>query len=201
MTAPPGGFSPTKTAAPLAQPPGAGDALLHRPCRDERRLLRQQLRAQGAQRRDVVDDPDAAAVRGDDEVVVARLDDEVAHGDRGELVALEAGPGLAAVDRDPQAELGAEEQQVRLLRVFLDDVRVAADAACVLRRDERLPGLAVVARHVEPRVVIAERVAVERRVSRGRIVPARLDPADPRGLRQALEVAGDVRSSSCRRRA
>jgi len=32
----------------------------------------------------------------------------------------------AAVDRDPQSELGAEKQQLRIDGVFLDDVRVAA---------------------------------------------------------------------------
>ena len=58
---------------------------------------------------------------------------QVAHRDRREVAALELRPALAAVDRDPQPELGAEEQQVLLDRVLLDHVRVAADALSARR--------------------------------------------------------------------
>jgi len=73
-------LSPTKAAAPLTQPPLAS----MRGCSGrghEGRLLRGQLRRQLAQRRDVIDDPDAAAVGGEHEVVVAWLDREITHRD------------------------------------------------------------------------------------------------------------------------
>jgi hypothetical protein len=70
-------------------------------------------------------------------------------------------------------------------------VRVSAHA--LLRRDDSLPGLAEIGRAVHPGSHVAESVAIERRVGRGRVVAARLDPAHPGGLRQARHVGDDVR--------
>ena len=50
-------------------------------------------------------------------------------GDGGKAGAFVLRPPLAAIDADPEAEFGAEEEQIRVARVFLDDVGVAADAA------------------------------------------------------------------------
>src|SRR3569623_1975111 len=152
------------------------------------RMLQRRIRER-TQWREIVDDPDAAAVRRDDQIALARVNLDLAHRDVGEVVTLELRERLAAVDRDPQAELGAEEQQIFLDRVFLDRVRVAAN---VIGAEAR-PGLAVVGRAIDTRRHVAERVAIDRRV-RGRRLDARgLDPADPRILRQPGDVAAAVR--------
>ena len=54
------------------------------------------------------------------EIVVARMDGEVAHRDGREVAALVLRPLLAAVERDPEAELGAEEEQVAVHEILLD---------------------------------------------------------------------------------
>ena len=143
------------------------------------------------ERRDVVDDPDPASVRREDEVVVARMDLEVADRDVGEVPALELRPRGAAVRRDPEAELGPEEKERRVDRVFLDHVRVSADP--VLGPGDPRPGLSEVGRAVGERPHVPEHVEVEGRVSGPRLEPARLDPADPWLLRQSPDVADDVR--------
>ena len=62
----------------------------------------------------------------DVETHLARMDRQIAHRHRRKAAPLELRPGFAAVDRDKQPELGAEEEQVLLDQVLLDDVRVAA---------------------------------------------------------------------------
>ncbi len=163
--------------------------LLHRPARQEGHLAPQHLRRERAQRREVVHDPDAAAVRGDDQVVLARMDQQIPHRDAGEVAALELRPALARVGRDPQPELGPAEEQARLHRVFLDDLGVAAHA--LLRADDARPALAEVRRAIDPRRHVAEGVAVESRIGGGRVEAARLDPAHP-GSRRQIPPRGEV---------
>ena len=62
------------------------------------------------------------------EIVVARLNGEIAHRHRGQLASLELRPVRAAIDRDPQPEFGAEKQQPRIDAVLLDDVGVTTHA-------------------------------------------------------------------------
>ena len=77
-----------------------------------------------AQRTDVVEDVCGAAVRGDDEVVIARMDLQ-SHHRRGRESVLPLEPALAGVLRDPQTELRAEEEQIGVNRILLDRERVA----------------------------------------------------------------------------
>ena len=173
------------------RPPAARLQPLHRgPGRKERGGAREHRGRERAQRRDVVDDPNAAAVRGDHEIVVARMDREIAHRHRGQVPTLVARPLLAAVERHPQPELGAEEQQVLVDEIFLDHVGVAAHRA--VGRDERRPRRPVVGRLVGVGPHVAEGVEVERRVDRARVEMPRLDRRDPRVLRQARDVGDDV---------
>ena len=80
-------------ASPSAQPPDALHALLHGPRRaGTPPPAASTSRVERAQRRDVVDDPDAAAVRGEHQIVVARLHREIAHRDGREVAALELRP-------------------------------------------------------------------------------------------------------------
>ena len=77
---------------------------------NENGVLGHDFGSEFAQRRDVVNDPDAAAVRGDDQRRFAGLNGDVAHRDVGKFVALVLRPLLAAVERNPQPEFRAEEQ-------------------------------------------------------------------------------------------
>src|SRR5574341_980085 len=71
-------------------------------------------------RRDVVEDPDRAAVSAEDEVVVARMDDDVVHRHGGEIH-FDARPGAAAVEAGEGAVLGADKKQIGAARVLAND--------------------------------------------------------------------------------
>ena len=120
-------IAPDEARVALDPPAVRGHPLLHGPARKERRLARHDFRGQVPQRRQIVDDPDAPAVRREDEVVVARMHLQVTHRHAREVASLELAPRLPRVGGDPEPELGAEEEQVLAHGVFLDDVRVSAN--------------------------------------------------------------------------
>ena len=137
-----------------------------------------------AQGRDVVEDPEAPAVGRGDEVVVARVDEEVVDGDRGH-VQRQAGPARAAVAAEEDPEFRAQEEEVLVDRVLADDVDGLAvgDAG-----GDGRPGLAEVGRLEDVGLEVVAAVAVERHVA-GALVEARgLDPAAPETRRDALDV-------------
>ena len=76
------------------------------------------------QRGDVIHDPDAASVCPDDQVVLARLHEQIIDPD-GRQAGGEPFPLAPGVHRDEKPEFGSNEQQVRIAGVFLDDVDVA----------------------------------------------------------------------------
>ncbi len=139
---------------------------------EQRRVRLTYRRRELLQRRDIVRDPHAAPVRRDDQIVVARMDQDVVRADR-RVVVHELLPGLAAVERDGQPELRSHVEQVLVLRVLADDLDVAG-----LRQGARhaLEGFAEVARdeHVGLQVVAA--VIVHRHVGRSLIEVRGLDP-------------------------
>ena len=150
-----------------------------RPRRNEGNFLLQQIRRQRAQRRDVVDDPDAAAMRGENQIVIPRLNRQVANGNGRKMVAFELRPVFSAINRNPQSKLRAEEKKIRLNQIFLDHVRVSANALRVLRRNERRPGLAEISGLENVRRHVAKSMAIESGVSRAGIEVAGLHPAHP----------------------
>jgi len=89
--------------------PLALDALLDRPRRNERNILLQQIRRQRSQRRDVVDDPDSAAMRGEDQVVVPWLNRQIANGNSRKMATLELRPVFSSINRNPKSKLSAHE--------------------------------------------------------------------------------------------
>src|SRR5581483_5214639 len=105
-------------------------------------------------RLDVVENPEAAAVSRDDDVIA--MDDEIANR-RGRHVLAERHPMLSIVARHPDLGLAAGEEESFRLRIFADDVdrRAAADAVRDLA-----PRAAAVARaeNVRAQVVEADRV-------------------------------------------
>src|ERR1043166_1807732 len=69
--------------------------------RNEGNLLRHDLRRQRAPRRDVIDDPNTAAVRRQNEIILTRMNREIAHRNSREPIAFELRPIFSAVDRHP----------------------------------------------------------------------------------------------------
>src|SRR6476646_8534587 len=117
--------------------PLALDPLLHRPRRNERNILLQQIRSQRSQRRDVVYYPDPTAMRGKNQIVVPRVNRQVANGNDRKMVALELRPIFPASNRDPESKLRAEEKKICFNLILFDHMRVSANALWVLRRNER----------------------------------------------------------------
>ena len=130
------------------------------------------------ERADVVQDPDAAAVRADDQIVAVNR--EVAHG-RGRQVQLQRLPVVAVVERDEDAELGAGVEQTAPLRILFD--RLQVDAGRKTARD-LLPRLAGIARAVDVRFVVLEPMTIDRRVRLVRVEVRRLHHDDLAPRRQ-----------------
>ena len=97
------------------------------------------------ERRDIVHDPKRAAVCGQNQIMIARMDLDVVHRNRGQPV-LHALPVGSAVEGNEKAKLRSGEQQISIFRILADHM----DGAGFLRdavTDAR-PGVAVVGGHV-----------------------------------------------------
>ena len=168
------------------------NALLHGTRRYKERLLSEQIGGKRTQRSDVVNDPDASSVRSQDEVVLPRMNRQVAHRHRRETASLELRPGLAAIDRNKEPELRAEEEQVLLDEVLLDDVGVAANAFGILRI-HAAPSRSCRNRWCDKRTAPCRPTCGDRtrrkRCRRRNCSPA---PSSPTNSWQALDVSDDV---------
>src|SRR6476620_74274 len=80
------------------------DALLDRSRRNEGNLLLQQIRSQRAERRDVVYYPDPTAMGGEIQIIVPRVNRQVANCNGGKMVALELSPGCPVINRNPESK-------------------------------------------------------------------------------------------------
>ena len=145
---------------------------------------RHHLGAQLRQRRDVVHDPDAQAVRADHQVVLAGMHDDVVHRHRGQP-AVQPAPGRARVDREVHADLVAHEEQVvrgRMLRQRVDRDRGQPVG-------DPLPALAEVGAGVDVCGEVVVPVAVEGGEDRAR-VPSRRHDARHVGVRRQVGHVG-----------
>src|SRR5271165_1908275 len=125
----------------------------------ELRLEKVRLSGEGfvvelAERSDVVEYPESAAVRGDCEVIV--FHDDVAHRGRGQIQA-QGLPVVSVVKGDIYSALGGGEEQALTLGVFTDgiDIFIGGNAG-----DDFRPGFAAVAsaKDVRAQVVEAQRI-------------------------------------------
>src|SRR6476620_3597112 len=155
------------------------DTLLDRARRNESNILLQQIRSQCAQRRDVVYYPDPTAMRGENQIVVPRVNRQVANGNGRKMVALELRPIFSAINRDPESKLRAEEKKIGFNQILFDYMRVSANAFCVLRRNERRPGLTEISGLVNVRCHVAKGMPIKSGVSRAGIEVASLHPVHP----------------------
>ena len=159
---------------------GALHPLLHGPPGQERDRPREHPRGERAERREVVEDPDAAAVRAENEILRLRMHEDVVVPRRRQIRG-EPRPVRAAVVGDEQRSLGAREQHVRCTREFGEP----ANRGIIGRqpRDDRRPRLPEVVGLVNVRFQIVEFVPVHRNVSRCRIERGCVDDADHAPLR------------------
>ena len=154
-----------------------------------------QLWRQLPERCDVVQHPEAAAVRGDDEIVEVFLDGEPMHR-RVRQSGLEREPVLPLVCREVHTVLGAEIEHALLDWIFADAVRVAVNALLNVAAD-RFPGLAVIGRFIHERIAVVDLVQVDGDVRGARVIPRRFDVTDGAPGRQPRNVrrlVGPVRS-------
>src|SRR4029077_17933319 len=121
-------------------------ALLYRAGRNKGCLLRKKLGGECAPRRNIIDNPDPASMRGKDKIIFAWLNCQIAHCHRREPATFELHPGLSTINRNVKTKLGPENKQVRFHDIFLDDVRVTSNPFRILRSHERDPGFPEVSR-------------------------------------------------------
>src|SRR6476469_1698550 len=110
------------------------NTLLDGPRRNKAHLLRQKLWGQSPPWRNVINDPDAAAVCGQDEIVIARLDCQITYRYRRKPATFELRPVLPAIDRNVEAKLRSEKKQIRLHHIFFNDPHITTNTIRILCR-------------------------------------------------------------------
>src|SRR5713226_2055282 len=130
------------------------------------------IRGELAQRSYVIENPERAAMRGDDEIIA--VNDQVAHGGMRQIL-LQGLPVVAIVERNVDGAFRSGKEQALTNGIFANDV---AGAAIGNSLGDFLPGSSKVARAVNVRAEIIEAERVDRRVSGGGVEMRRLDDGD-----------------------
>jgi hypothetical protein len=166
--APVGGFVPTGVSG------GSGESRfsLRRMRMEQVRALLHGVLVPLAERRDVVQDPEGAAVGGHDEIVA--VNHQIADGGDGQII-LQWMPGRAVVKGHEDADFGAGEEQAFAHGIFADCVDVSVFRQA---RDDFFPGLAGIVRAVDVRMEVVHLMAVNCGVGCGRVVAGSFDEAD-----------------------
>src|SRR5438093_3136108 len=126
-------------------------------------------------------------MRRQDQVVLARMSRDIAHGDRRQVPG-KLSPLPAAIDRNKQPELGSNKKQIAIDAVLANHMRVALDRV----RCERIPRLSEIGGLEDVNLHVAGLMVIERDVSSSAIEAARLDAGAPRIPGQARDVPNDV---------
>ena len=150
----------------------------------------QDVVAQLLQRRDVIQDPKAAAVRTDNEIVEVLLNREPVHRCVRQVV-LQRQPVAPVVERDIESVLCAGIEHPLPRGIFPNNVHVGKHAS----RDvgtNRAPAPAVVCRLVDVRIEIADLMKVDGDVSRATVVAGRFDVTHRTPRREVGKVGRDV---------
>src|SRR5690348_694362 len=139
--------------AALANGPGGGNA---RREESERRVG--DARIHFFDGGEVIENPNGTAVGCEDQIIVARLDFDVVHGNGREIV-FQSGPIGAAVPGDPQAKFGSGKEQVGIARMLAKDVNASGGIGDAVANG--FPGFAVIGGRENVNVVIVGAVSVE----------------------------------------
>src|SRR5258708_7743881 len=115
------------------------------------------------QRRDIIQNPKGASVRGHYEIIA--MNGEIANGgDR--QIELQRLPALAIIERNVSSEFGSGEEQPLAFGIFANR---AQECGSGYAAGNRLPGSSIVTRSVEVRRLIVEAAAIYRGVGNRRI--------------------------------
>src|SRR5262245_18517909 len=118
-------------------------------------------------------------MRGENQIVVSRMNRQVANGNGGKIVALKMCPVFSAINRNPEYKIRAEKKKIRLHQIFFNHVRVSPNAFWILSSDEGRPGFTVISGLINVRCHVAKSMAIKRGVSRAGIEVAGLHPVHP----------------------
>ena len=142
-----------------------------------------------AERAEVVEDPEGAAVGGDDEIVV--LDDEIVDRGGGQIQ-FERAPVCAVVEGNIDAGFGSGVEQAALLGIFANGANEGAIGNAV---GELGPGLAVVGGFVDVGFEVVALVAIDGDVGGAGVERRSVDEADAAPLRHIF--GSDVGPGLC----
>src|SRR5438477_1483436 len=166
--------------------------LLHWSRRNKGCLLRKKLRGERAPRRNIINNPDPAAMRGQNKIVFTGLNREIAHRHRRKPTTFELRPSLSAINRNVQAKLSSKKKQARFHDIFLDDVRVTSNTLRILRGHERSPGFPKVSGAKSVRCHVTKSMAIEGDVGSAGVVVTGLDPTYPGVWRKAGNISDHI---------
>ena len=144
------------------------------PVFEKMQILGQYLVVDLAQWADVVNDDDSPAVGTHDQVVGFALDFNEMHGHGWHIVG-EFVPVLAPIQGNVQTELGAQKEQIRIHKIFLDVANETFD----LRRQNRSPGSTEVGGFVGVGLHVAAGMSVKYRVGRSFVKTTGFDVVTP----------------------
>src|SRR5947207_10112034 len=170
----------------------AFNALLHWSRRNKGCLPRKKLRGERAPRRNIINNPDPAAMRGQNKIVFTALNREIAHRHRREPTTFELRPSLSAINRNVQTKLSSKKKQARFHDIFLNDMRVTSNTLRILRRHERGPGFPKVSGAKSVRCHVTKTMAIEGDVGTAAVVVTGLDPAYPGVRRKAGNISDHI---------
>src|SRR5436190_13067799 len=170
----------------------AFNALLYWSRRNKGCLLRKKLRGERAPRRNIIDNPDPAAMRGQNKIVFTGLNREIAHRHRRKPTTFELRPSLSAINRNVQAKLSSKKKQARFHDIFLDDVRVTSNTLRILRGHEQRPRFPKVSGAKSVRCHVTKSMAIEGDVGSAGVVVTGLDPTYPGVWRKAGNVSDHI---------
>src|SRR5262249_19126339 len=131
-------------------------------------------------------------MRGENQIVVPRVNRQVANGNRRKMVALELRPAFPAINRNPESKLRTDAKKIWHHEIFFEHVSVSTNALRVLCTDKRHPGLTVISSLINIWSHVAKSMPIKSRVSRPGTEVAGLHPVYPRVLRQPGNVADNI---------
>src|SRR5262245_46060463 len=108
-------------------------------------------------------------MRAENQIVIPRVNREVANGNGRKMVALKLRPDFSAIDRNPESQFRSKEKKIGFNQILLDHMRVTANALSVLSTNERRPGLTEIGGLENVRRHVAESMPIKNGVRRAGI--------------------------------
>src|SRR5262245_30703341 len=113
-------------------------------------------------------------MRGENQIVIPRLNSQIANGNGRKIVALKLRPALPPINRNPESEFRADKKKVGLDQIFFNHVRISTNALRILSAGERPPGLTEISSLINVRRHVAKSMPIKSGVGRSGIEVAGL---------------------------